>query len=290
MKNMEKDIFKTGQKRVLAIHDICGIGKCSLTAAIPILSAVGIEACPMPTAIFSNHTAFESFNCFDLTDYLTPMAQEIKKQNVHFDAIYTGYLANGAQAEIIKNIAALLSDSDTHLIVDPAMADNGKLYACLPDDFPMDMKTLCRAATVVTPNVTEAMLLLGKSTEKMPQTQEECGVLAQELGEDLATDVVLTSVRFNADYFGCAVWEHNERRLSYVSLPYVDHSYHGTGDVFSSVLTAAILDGMTLADATKIAAEFVRNVIADTAESHPALWYGVNFEKHLAALAEKLNG
>ena len=238
----------------------------------------------MPTAIFSNHTAFESFNFFDLTDYLTPMAEEIKKQNVHFDAIYTGYLANGAQAEIIKNIAEFLSDEDTRLIVDPAMADNGKLYACLPENFPGDMKKLCRAASVVTPNVTEAMLLLGRETVNMPQTQEECGILARELGEDLGTDVVLTSVRSSADHFGCAVWENAAQKLSFVSFPYVDHSYHGTGDIFSSVLTAAILADKPLTEATEIAAAFVRNVIADTAENHPNLWYGVNFEKHLQEL------
>ena len=282
---MEKNIFKTGQSRVLAVHDICGIGKCSLTAAIPILSAAGIEVCPMPTAVFSNHTAFSSFNCFDLTDYLTPMAEEIKKQNVHFDAIYTGYLANGGQAEIIKSVIDMLADDETRVIVDPAMADNGKLYACLPDDFPMDMKKLCRIAAVITPNVTEALLLLGKSTDKMPAGSEECGALAKELGEDLGTNVVLTSVRFDSDRLGCAVWEHEEGKLSYISLAYVNHSYHGTGDIFSSVLTAALLAEFSLVDAARIAAEFVRDVIADTAEQHPALWYGVNFEKHLAGLA-----
>ena len=214
------------------------------------------------------------------------MAEDIKKQNVHFDAIYTGYLANGAQAEIIKNIIAMLAESDTRVIVDPAMADHGALYSCLPDDFPNDMKTLCRAAAVVTPNVTEALLLLGRSTEVLPQNEEECGELAMALGKDLGTDVVLTSVRFKDGKFGCAVWENGAQKLSFVSFAYVEHSYHGTGDIFSSVLTAALLNGNALTKATEIAAHFVCDVISDTARENPSLWYGVNFEKHLSRLTQ----
>ncbi len=278
------DIYKTGQKRVLAVHDICGVGKCSLTVALPVLSAVGIEACAMPTAVFSTHTAFSSFNFHDLTNYLLPMAKEIKKQNVHFDAIYTGYLANGAQAAIVKQIIEMLSEDDTLLIVDPAMADHGKLYACLPDDFPKDMKTLCRCAAVVTPNVTEAMLLLGRDTQNMPKDETECAALAEALGKDLSTNVVLTSVPFKDGRFGCVVWENTKGTLSFVSTKEVPHSYHGTGDTFSSVLTAALLSDKPLVTATKVAAEFVQRVISNTASEHPALWYGVNFEKELATL------
>ncbi len=285
---MEKDIFKTGQARVLAIHDICGIGKCSLTVAIPILSAAGIEACAMPTAVFSNHTAFDTFNCHDLTDYLTPMAEEIKRQGVHFDAIYTGYLANGAQAEIVKNIISMLADEETRVIVDPAMADHGRLYACLPESFPADMETLCQAASVITPNVTEALLLLGKNADTLPQSEEEYGALARALGEKMDADTVLTSVRFADGKVGCAVWENGKKSLSFISTPFVDHGYHGTGDVFSSVLTASLLGGKDLPHAARIAAEFVHDAIADTANENPSLWYGVNFEKHLVKLNERL--
>ena len=121
---------KTGQTRVLAIHDLCGVGKCSLTAALPILSAAGMEACAIPTAVFSTHTAFPSFVCHDLTPFLMTMAEDLKKQSFHFDAIYTGYLANAEQAGIISDIITLLAEEDTKIIVDPAMADGGKLYAC----------------------------------------------------------------------------------------------------------------------------------------------------------------
>ena len=137
--------YKTGQTRVLAIHDLCGVGKCSLTAALPILSAAGIEACAIPTAIFSTHTAFPDFVCNDLTPFLMTMAENLKKQNFHFDAIYTGYLANAEQAGIVSDIISLLAEDDTRIIVDPAMADGGKLYTCLPSDFPAEMLKLTRA-------------------------------------------------------------------------------------------------------------------------------------------------
>ena len=283
------DIYKTGQKRVLAVHDICGVGKCSLTVALPVLSAAGIEACAMPTAVFSTHTAFTSFKFHDLTDYLLPMAEEIKKHNVHFDAIYTGYLANGAQAAIIKKITEMLGEKDTLLIVDPAMADHGKLYSCLPDDFPKDMKTLCYCASVVTPNVTEAMLLLEKDPLLMPKNEHECAALAEELGKNLKTNIVLTSVPYGNGRFGCVVWEHEKGELSFVSTKEVPHSYHGTGDTFSSVLTAALLNGKPLFSATKIAAEFVQRVIEQTANEHPSLWYGVNFEKELSSLSRTIS-
>ena len=232
--------FKTtGQTRVLAIHDLCGVGKCSLTAALPILSAAGIEACALPTAIFSTHTAFSSFLSQDLNDFLLPMAKAIKEQNFHFDAIYTGYLANGAQAEIVSDIITLLSDADTKVIVDPAMADGGKLYTCLPPSFPEEMKKLCRRAAVITPNVTEALLLLGRDGASVPKDKGGYEELILALAKEVGTSVVLTSVALSEDTIDCAVAEGG--RVTFVSEPYVAHGYHGTGDVFSSVLTAAYL-------------------------------------------------
>ena len=276
----------TGQTRVLAIHDLCGIGKCSLTAALPILSAAGIEACALPTAIFSNHTAFASFISQDLNDFLLPMAKAIKEQNVHFDAIYTGYLANGEQAGIISDIITLLADADTRIIVDPAMADNGVLYTCLPPSFPAEMKKLCRRASVITPNVTEALLLLGRDGHAVPKTREEYEELIRALAKDIGTAVVLTSVALEEGAIDCAVCEGDT--VTFISEPYVAHGYHGTGDVFSSVLTAAYLRGRTLTEATSIAAEFVRRTIRKTDKNNPNLWYGVNFEAELPSLASLL--
>lgn len=277
---------KTGQTRVLAIHDLCGVGKCSLTAALPILSAAGVEACALPTAIFSNHTAFSSFLSKDLNDFLLPMAEAIKKQNFHFDAIYTGYLANGEQAGIISDIITLLADADTRVIVDPAMADSGVLYTCLPDDFPAEMKKLCRRASVITPNVTEALLLLGRDGHAVPKTREGYEELIRALAREVGTSVVLTSVALEEGAIDCAVCEGDA--VTFISEPYVAHGYHGTGDVFSSVLTAAYLRGRTLVEATSIAAEFVRRTIRKTDKNNPNLWYGVNFEAELPSLAALL--
>ena len=278
--------YRSGQPRVLAVHDICGVGKCSLTAAIPILSAVGIEACPMPTAVFSNHTAFSSFVYEDLSPFLMRMAEGLKSEGFHFDAVYTGYLASAEQAQLISDIITLLAEKDTRIIVDPAMADNGKLYTCFSDAFPTEMKKLCRRASVITPNITEALLLLGRNATVFPKTRGEYEEVLSTLAAELGCDVVLTSVLLEDGEIACAVSEGG--RISFHSGPYVSKGFHGTGDIFSSVLTAAILGGRSLTDSTRIAATFVHDVIKDTAEHHPNLWYGVNFEKHLAALASTL--
>ena len=283
----QQNEFKTtGQTRVLAIHDICGVGKCSLTAALPILSAAGVEACALPTAVFSNHTAFSTFVSEDLTHFLLPMAKAIKEQNFHFDAIYTGYLANDAQAGIISDIITLLADEDTHIIVDPAMADGGALYTCLPPTFPAEMKKLCRRASVITPNVTEALLLLGRDGHDVPTTKEGYEELIRSLAKEVGTNVVLTSVALEEGAIDCAVCENGN--VTFVSEPYVAHGYHGTGDVFSSVLTAAYLRGRSLVEATSIAAEFVRRTIRKTDKNNPNMWYGVNFEAELASLSSLL--
>jgi pyridoxine kinase len=278
--------YKTGQTRVLAIHDICGVGKCSLAAALPILSAAGIEACALPTAVFSTHTAFPSFACNDLTPFLMTMAEDLKKHDFHFDAIYTGYLANAEQAGIISDIITLLAEDDTRIIVDPAMADGGKLYTCLPDDFPAEMLKLCRRASVVTPNITEALLLLGRDATVLPTTKEEYEEVISSLAALTGSNVVLTSVVLTDGAIDCAVCENG--KISFISEPYVAHGYHGTGDVFSSVLTAALLKGKDLHTATATAAEFVRRVIRNTAKNHKGLWYGVNFEGELPSLSALL--
>lgn len=277
----------TGQTRVLAIHDICGVGKCSLTAALPILSAAGVEACALPTAIFSTHTAFSSFVSKDMTDFLMPMASAIKEQNFRFDAIYTGYLANERQAEIVSDIITLLADDETRIIVDPAMADGGVLYTCLPPSFPQEMKKLCRRASVITPNVTEALLLLGRDGKAVPKSKAEYEELILSLADEVGTKVVLTSVALEAGAIDCAVAENG--CVTFISEPYVAHGYHGTGDVFSSVLTAAYLRGRSLVESTSIAAEFVRRTIRKTAKNNPNMWYGVNFEAELSSLASLLS-
>lgn len=278
----------TGQKRVLAIHDICGVGKCSLTAALPILSAVGIEACAIPTAVFSTHTAFPSFVYQDLSDFLIPMAEALQKENLHFDAIYTGYLANAAQAEQVMRIVDMLADEDTCLLVDPAMADNGKLYAGLSDSFPQEMGKLCRKAQILTPNLTEALLLLGRDPTRVPKTDREMANIVRALNRKTGAAIVLTSASTREGMTGCAVLESADDEVFFYDQPYVGHGFHGTGDVFSSVLLCARLSRCSVFRSTEIAADFVSRVIARTVKENPDLWYGVNFEAELAALAKTL--
>jgi pyridoxine kinase len=212
----------------------------------------------------------------------------VQKEGLHFDAIYTGYLANGEQAEQIIRIVEMLGDEDTCLLVDPAMADNGKLYTCLPDSFPAEMRKLCQRAKIVTPNLTEALLLLGRDASVLPTDKDEIIALVRALRKDTGASVVLTSATTAEGMTGCAVLDKESDEVLFTEQPYVGHGFHGTGDVFSSVLLCAYLSGYGLFEATRIAADFVSRAISRTVDNHPALWYGVNFEAELADLAARL--
>ncbi|MBQ8908640.1 MAG: pyridoxamine kinase [Clostridia bacterium] len=275
------------QKRVLAIHDLCCVGKCSLTTAIPILSAAGMEACALPTAVFSTHTAFPTFTFLDLTDELTRMASAVKEHQFHFDAFYTGYLGTAAQAAIVKDIIALLKSEDSCVIVDPVMADNGSLYKHLTPDFPQEMLLLSAHADVITPNVTEAALMLGKPYMPAPQTEEYVRSLLTELHEKTGASVVLTSICLHEGDIGCACLDRETGAVTYTFQPKEPTSYHGTGDVFASVLCAAYMQSGKLAKSMEVAATFVRDAI-QTTEEQPSLWYGIRFEDLLSELQPRI--
>ncbi|MBP3437099.1 MAG: pyridoxamine kinase [Clostridia bacterium] len=276
------------QKRVLAVHDLCCVGKCSLTAAIPILSAAGVEACAMPTAIFSTHTAFPSFTFLDLTDELLKMANEVKKQGLHFDAIYTGYLGTSAQAAIVKEIIALFREQGTLVVVDPVMADNGVLYKHLTPDFPQEMLSLSAEADIITPNVTEAALMLGKPYMEPPQSEEYIRSLLVELNEKTGASVVLTSICLHEGDIGCTCYDNKTGSIHFTVQPKEPSSYHGTGDIFASVLCSALVKGSDLAHAIDSSALFVKDAIRIT-EEHPSLWYGIQFEDLLFSLPDRIS-
>lgn len=276
------------QKRVLAIHDLCCVGKCSLTTAIPILSAAGMEACALPTAVFSTHTGFPSFTFLDLTDKLAEMAAAIKEQAFRFDAFYTGYLGTAAQAAIVKEAIALLRSEDSTVIVDPVMADNGALYKHLTPDFPKEMLKLSSYADLITPNVTEAALMLEKPYMEAPQSEEYVRSLLTELHEKTGASVVLTSICLHEGDVGCACLDGKTGAVYYTFQPKEPTSYHGTGDVFASVLCAAYMQSRNLAKSVALAAAFVRDAIRIT-EKQPSLWYGIRFEELLSTLQGRID-
>ncbi|MBP3691921.1 MAG: pyridoxamine kinase [Clostridia bacterium] len=278
-----------GQKRVAAIHDISCFGKCSLTVALPVISAAGIETSVVPTAVLSTHTAdiFTNFTFRDLTDDLLAIANHWHTMNLHFDAIYTGYLGSIEQVDIVAQMIDLISSPDTKIIIDPVMADHGKLYTCFSDDFPKAMARLCSKADVIIPNMTEAAFLLGEPYIQGPYTEEYCADLAQRLCKTLGVkQAVLTGVYFNNKKLGAACFDNG--KTEFIMNQRIEKLYHGTGDVFGSALVAALVKGQTLNSATKTAVEFTCASIERTISENPNREYGVNFEGELPLLIKKL--
>ena len=278
------------QKRALAIHDISCLGRCSLTVALPIISAAGAEAAVMPTAVLSTHTGgFEGYTFRDLTDDLLPIAAHWEALGEGFDAIYTGYLGSFEQIGIISQIMDQLKGKDTFILVDPVMADNGELYSGFPSDFPLGMATLCKKADIIVPNITEAAMLTGMDYRVGPYTQDYILELLQKLGALCGGgQVVLTGVYFDEHELGCACYDAKSGRTEYVLGARIPTSLHGTGDVFGSALCGALLRGKTLAESARIAVDYTRITIERTVEQDIPLRNGPCFELALPDYIEML--
>ena len=292
-------------KRVLTVQDISCVGKCSLTAAIPVISAMGIEVCSLPTAILSNHTAFSSFSFLDLTDKIPEILNEWKKQGFHFDAIYTGYLGSIKQIDLVHKILDEFAQNDTLVVIDPCMADNGKLYTGFSQDFVQQMAKLCGRANVILPNMTEACFLVNQDYDIFTHTNESITKLMAKLLSLGANHVVLKGVDFSSDKIGVAYYSqknnNDSRNLIGKSMIensiddmkiYFHHRYdenfHGTGDLFASVVTGALVLKKELKEAVEIACDFIQESIECTLSNPNYNWYGVEFESALKNLPQRL--
>ena len=270
-------------KRVAAIHDISGVGKCSLTVALPIISAAGVECSVMPTAVLSTHTGgFEGFTFRDLTDDMRPIAEHWKNENIKFDAFYSGYLGSLSQIDIVKDIFGMFRTPETLVVVDPVMADDGKLYPLFSLDHVKGMAALCGHASVIIPNRTEAAFMLGRDYKGGPMSEDDVTELLQALGGLGADQVVLTGVCFGGDDLGAACYDRRTGQTDYIMDKRIEGMYHGTGDVFGSLLTAALLRGRSLAEAAKIAVDYTCAAIRLTAADKTGPRMGVRFESVLA--------
>lgn len=275
------------QKRVAAIHDISCFGKCSLTVALPIISATGVETAIIPTAVLSTHTGgFTGYTLRDLSEDIVPIAKHWQSENITVDAIYTGYMCSKQQIFLILEAAKYISRKDTLLITDPVMADNGKLYGGFDTDFPKYMLNLCENADIITPNITEAAFMTGIEYKDPPYTEEYIKSLLVSLYEKTKAKIVLTGVSFDVRKIGAAVYD--GENTEYVFSDRLDALYHGTGDVFSSALTGALMNGRSLKAAAQIAANFTYACIKRTMEQEPDIKYGVNFESQIPALVKYL--
>ncbi|MCQ2052572.1 MAG: pyridoxamine kinase [archaeon] len=267
------------QKRVLAIHDISCFGRCSLTVALPIISSTGVECTVIPTAVLSTHTGgFTDFTYRDLTDDIVPIVNHWKTLGIRFDAIYTGFLGSFQQIAIVADIFDKLK-KNTVVVVDPVMADNGKLYTIFPSEFPIEMRKLCSKADVLIPNITEATLLLNEEYIDGPYSLEYIDGLMKKLTILGPKKIVLTGVFFDDKKIGVATYDAETCEKSYYFSDRIPGYYHGTGDVFSSAVVAALVNRINLSDASRIAVDFTVGSIKRTYNVKTDTRFGVDFEE-----------
>ncbi|MCL2152483.1 MAG: pyridoxamine kinase [Oscillospiraceae bacterium] len=270
-------------KRVAAIHDISGVGKCSLTVVLPIISTAGVECSVMPTAVLSTHTGgFEGFTFRDLTEDMMPIAEHWKKENIQFDAFYSGFLGSLGQIDIVKDIFEMFREPETLIMVDPVMADHGELYSLFTMDHVKGMAKLCGHADVIVPNRTEAAFMLGREYKDGPMTEADIDDLLTALAGLGAKQVVLTGTHFGDDDLGAACYDAETGRIDYIMDKRIEGMYHGTGDVFGSFLFGALLRGRSLPEATRIAVDYTCAAIRLTAADGTGPRMGVRFESILA--------
>ncbi len=272
-------------KRILTIQDISCVGQCSLTVALPILSACGLETAILPSAVLSTHTAgFSGFTFRDLADDMPAILAHWKKENIQFEAVYTGYLGSLQQIDYVLDIYSGTKTESARLIVDPAMADNGSLYSIFDMDYVNAMKRLCEKADYLLPNITEACFLTGMEYK----TEYDRAYIDEMLGKLVALgtkNVVLTGVSYKEGTTGVVVYENGV--YNYYEHPFLPNSCHGTGDIYASAFVGALMRGKSSFEAAKIAAEYVLECIRITAEL-PNHWYGAAFEPALPKLISML--
>lgn len=275
-------------KRIVTIQDISCVGKCSLTVALPIISAMEIETAVIPTAVLSTHTAFKNFTYRDLTGDLPKIAKHWKQEKFNFDGIYTGYLGSIEQIDILKEFFKQFKTPDNFIFIDPVMADNGKLYAGFDENFVREMKELCKMADIIVPNLTEASYMLEKEYKENYSEQEIKDILI-ELSNLGPKYVVLTGVSFKDNKLGVMSYNKETNEIFTYFKEKIPAKYHGTGDIFASTLVGAITNNNTLEEGLKIAVDYVWETINDTYKTNKKDVYGVNFETKIPYLINRIS-
>ena len=274
-------------KRILTVQDISCVGKCSLTVALPIISAMGVEAAILPTAVLSTHTAFKKgFTLHDLTGEIAPITAHWKSEGIDFDAIYTGYLASFDQIDLVKQMAKDFPGA--LLFVDPAMGDNGKLYYGFDEAFAKKMAELCAVADIIVPNMTEAAFMLGIPYVSEGYDEEYVKDVLRKLCAMGAKKAALTGVSLEAHKTGVMAYDSETDEFFSYYHDRIPVQYHGTGDVFASACVGALSRGKSLEEALVIAADYTYESIRLTEAEPGHNWYGVNFEQAIPALLKSL--
>ena len=262
------------QKKAAIIQDVSCLGKCSAGVALPIVSRFDVECALLPTALLSAHTAFEHYTCMDLTDMMRTVCRDWRAQGVRFDGVYSGYMLNETQIQIAAAFMDAFAKPDALILVDPVMGDNGKAYAMLSEHFGMTMRCLLKRADVITPNLTEAALLLGCAPKLTDYDEREVRDMLLALRDMGAKQPMITGVSFSPETIGVAYLQGSA--LRYVSDEKLEGVFCGTGDTFASVVFGAMLQGVGLEDAVHRALRVLK-----TAMRTDPQWYGVHFEAAL---------
>ncbi len=268
-------------KRVITFQDLSCVGKCSLGVALPIISSFGIEACGVPSALLSCHTAFDDFSFFDLTAQSQEILNKIGSQKLKFDAFYSGYLGSEKQINCACEFIDVLKDS--LIIVDPVMGDNGKLYSGFDISIPQSMKNLCSKADIILPNITEACLL-ADTPYFTPANKDEVVSLIKKLFSRFNASIVITGIEAEGR-MGACLYNKDSGRISFFMKKKIDAVFHGTGDIFASCLTGDLISGSSLNDSVEFAVEFTYKSMEYTLADPDRRWYGVNFEQALPLIS-----
>ena len=279
-------------KKIAIINDISGYGRCSISVIQPIVSHLGVQGCPVPTAIFSNHTGFPSFFCKDFTRYMQAYIDEWKKLELNFDAIMTGFLGSAQQIGIVEQFIRDFGGAEKCgcdgserpiVIVDPVMGDNGHIYPTYTRKMCREMKKLIAYADILTPNITEACFLTDTPYREAGWKHAELAEIARKLQAMGAKKLVITGIRMGDNYIGNAVCEENGE-MEFQRQMVVQQTRSGTGDVFASVLGADAVNGVDFAHSVKRASNFVRRCLVETAKGTAPLNTGIDFESQLYRL------
>jgi pyridoxine kinase len=271
--------------KILTIQDISCVGQCSLTVALPIISACGIETCVLPSAVLSTHTAgFSGYTFRDLTEDMPAIKDHWVKEGIRFDAIYTGYLGSTKQIDYVADIFDSVGSDRCVKIVDPAMADNGNLYPGFDAAFVEAMKKLCGKADFVIPNITEACFLTGVEY-KTQYDRAYIDLILEKLTALGCRNVIFTGISYEEGQTGVVVYENGN--YAYYQHEKLSNSCHGTGDIYASAFVGALVRGKTAYDAARIAADYTVECIKETArlDNH---WYGAAFEPVILKLIQAL--
>ena len=274
-------------KRIITVQDISCVGRCSLTVALPIISAAGVEAGVLPTAVLSTHTAFPKFTFCDLTDEIEGISKTFEELDIDFDAIYTGYLGSFRQLGLVSELIDRHKTDKCAVVIDPAMADHGKLYKGFTPEFAAAMAGLCAKADLIIPNLTEACLMLG-----IPYTEEYDEEFIRSILKKLtdlgAKRAALTGISFDETKLG--VYSYDSTTDTYFSYynEYMPVAYHGTGDIFASATLGAMMRGHSVESALTVAVDFTLECMKKTEADPDHRFYGVNFESALGYYIDKI--